>query len=305
MTLPNTFSRRNGLLNRQDPDVFIYDKIEQKVRTQFLQIIVACFGDYDLYTNSSTNRVWIELRDTMREEKGVDALSRDTHNPEMELRSWVNMEGDTRLLIDFFDLSLRLMDSRVRNNQISFTGKKSADFSIKKVNSRFMEAGFGYQFENKVLLKISSTLLHQEVLIPALILISDPKFQAVDTEFRKAHEAFRGADYESSLIECAKAFESTFKILGSERGWPNSTNLSSSKLVDLAFSQNFIPTWMQTSFSALRALLESAVPTPRNRVAGHGAGTVPRTVTQELAALQIYQTAAVIQFLVTHHKNNP
>jgi hypothetical protein len=62
---------------------------------------------------------------------------------------------------------------------------------------------------------------------------------------------------------------------------------------------------LQGEFKSLRALLESAVPTVRNQMGEHGAGTTPRAVPKELAAFQLHQAGAAIVFLIEHDRANP
>lgn len=61
----------------------------------------------------------------------------------------------------------------------------------------------------------------------------------------------------------------------------------------------------QSEFSGLRCVLESGVPTARNKLGGHGQGAQIVTVPGYLAAFVIHQTAAAIVFLVEAHKAKP
>ncbi len=168
-----------------------------------------------------------------------------------------------------------------------------------------MEAGFGYQYVGGEIIRMDSQLLHSEVVVPALDLLSYPVLQSANEEYRRAHKAFRESDYEPCLIECGKAFESVLKVIGSKRGWGISENDTASKLIDAAVKANFLASYQQAGFTSLRAMLESGVPVPRNKSAGHGAGVTPRTVPVELAAFQLHQTAAVIVFLVESDAAQP
>jgi len=65
----------------------------------------------------------------------------------------------------------------------------------------------------------------------------------------------------------------------------------------MCFMNNLIPTHWQSQFSALRSLLESGVPTGRNRISGHGQGQTPKPVPEHIAKFMMHQTATVIVFL--------
>jgi hypothetical protein len=55
---------------------------------------------------------------------------------------------------------------------------------------------------------------------------------------------------------------------------------------------------MQTQFSSLRSLLESGIPTLRNRVGGHGQGEKTITAEDHLARFALNMTGSNIIFLV-------
>ena len=57
------------------------------------------------------------------------------------------------------------------------------------------------------------------------------------------------------------------------------------------------PSDLQSQFGALRSVLESGVPTIRNRAGGHGAGVKRREVPRHLASYTLHLTAAAILFL--------
>jgi hypothetical protein len=66
----------------------------------------------------------------------------------------------------------------------------------------------------------------------------------------------------------------------------------------LVFSKGLIPSYLQTHFGALRATLDSGVPTIRNREGGHGSGEKPNEVPEYLAAYELHLTASAIVFLI-------
>jgi hypothetical protein len=167
------------------------------------------------------------------------------------------------------------------------------------------EAGIGYQYQNKILMRIDSQYLHKETIIPALAVLSGPDFSGPNTEFLEAHKLFRSGKYEQCLTECCKSFESTLKAIAALRNWPVNANDPASKLLDAAFNNNLIPSYLQTEFTSLKQMLVSGVPTIRNKASGHGAGAAPRIVPEYLAAFQLHQTAAAIVFFVAAHKANP
>lgn len=70
------------------------------------------------------------------------------------------------------------------------------------------------------------------------------------------------------------------------------------KLLSVAFDNDLIPSYLQSEFSALRALLESGTPTVRNRSGGHGQGPAVVDVPDYIAAYALHLTGASILLLV-------
>lgn len=313
MPLPNLFSRRKRLQSGGQ-DVYVYDNMPQRARVQFVQTIYEAVGPYReggyLDAGSPGIKVYNTITSAMRKEQAVFALppSGDPYtNADKEFFDWFLNEKNIDSVIDGIEVTCRALEILVASNRYEFQNyaKIPVKDAIDEINARFLEEGFGYQYHSEQVIRVDTMALHQGVVVPALTLLSDRKYATAEREFLAAHGAYRARDYETCLIECAKAFESVLKIIGTERGWRITPNDPSKKLLDAAYASGFIEPALQAEFTALRSLLESAVPVVRNRMGGHGAGTVPRNVPGHFASLQLHQTAAMILFLAEHHKANP
>lgn len=164
-----------------------------------------------------------------------------------------------------------------------------------------MEEGFGYQYISGEIIRFDSLIAHKDLVVPAINLTNNTDFKAANGEYLRAHEAFRHSDHETCLIECAKAFESVLKVIGTQRKWEIKETDPASKLIASAVKAGFLQPYMSAGFDSLRSMLESGVPVPRNKASGHGAGATPRVIPQELASFQLHQTAAAIIFLIESH----
>jgi hypothetical protein len=304
MALPD-FYRRRKRANQPGRDVYQYTDFPNHLRVQVVQIFNEAIGPANY--NSASSKAFKAIVEILRKEFGVFDLHPD-YNDEYhtELFNWLLNEPDIDKLLEGIEVTLRIIDRHVRDQDYQFPNRKSdPDEAIAEFNARLLEAGVGFQYDGGDIIQMDSLHLHAEVVLPALRLIADPDFASVDEEYREAHQHFRSAEYETCLVDCGKAFESCLKIIGTKRRWDFKPTDPASKLIAAAYSSGFIPTYLQAEFTALRSLLESGVPTVRNKQGGHGAGATPRVVPKELAALQLHQTAAVIVFLIEHHKANP
>lgn len=215
--------------------------------------------------------------------------------------------AQTDRALDAIELSFRLMPSlqqRLRDVglvRISIDAQEA----IEKLNARFKEHAIGYRLEQGRIIRIDSEFLQTEAVEPALHLMRDGAFEGALEEFLVAHKHYRqGTDhYDDCLTNCGKSLESTLKTICIRRKWGYRAGDTASKLLDLVFSKGLIPNYLQTHFSALRATLESGVPTIRNREGGHGSGEKPNDVPEYLAAYQLHLTASAIVFLIRADEN--
>ncbi len=165
------------------------------------------------------------------------------------------------------------------------------------INTRLREAAVGYQYENDSIIKVDHQFVHAEVVKPVIIYLSNPDFEGANDEFMLAHKNYRAGDYKACLVECLKALESTMKIICKLRKWTIEGD-TASKLISTLFSKGLVPSYMQSQFSALKSVLESGIPTVRNKVAGHGQGDQIQQVPEYLAAYVLHLTASSVLFLV-------
>jgi hypothetical protein len=99
--------------------------------------------------------------------------------------------------------------------------------------------------------------------------------------------------------DALKAFESTMKSILDERKWAYEKDKdTASKLIQILFQHELLPPMLQTQFTQLRGLLESGLPTVRNKTSGHGQGTDPLPLPKYFAEYALHLAAANIVFLV-------
>ena len=115
----------------------------------------------------------------------------------------------------------------------------------------------------------------------------------------KAHEHYRHGNNKEALNECLKAFESTMKVICDKRQWVYDPQKATSKeLIKVCYEKELIPTFWQSQFTALRTLLESGIPTGRNRLSGHGQGSNLTDVPPYMVGYMLHMAASAIVFLV-------
>lgn len=137
------------------------------------------------------------------------------------------------------------------------------------------------------------------------MLLSDPRYHGAQEEFLNAHRHYREGNYKECLTDCLKSFESTMKAICEIRKWTYSKTDTAKTLIDICFKNGLIPAMLQAQLNALQIVLESGVPTLRNKMGGHGQGAIPILVPQHVAAYTLHLTAANVVLLANSERGLP
>jgi Domain of unknown function (DUF7014) len=147
------------------------------------------------------------------------------------------------------------------------------------------------------MIRVDSQYLHRETVQPAIGILSDSRFQCANQEFLAAHEHFRHGRFQECLNECLKVFESTLKIICHAKKWPYQQTDAAKQLIQICLNNGLIPTFGQQQLTSLRTLLESGIPTTRNKLSGHGQGVQPVDVPEAVAKYALHLTATTVVLL--------
>ncbi len=290
MALLNTWSRRKRDAERAaagTADVYRYDAPSERLREQIRQLI-------DRAAENVSRAIYRDTVKFMRLELGrpvlVDGFVQDFDD---ELGFFIIREKDVDEWLTAVETATRIINYHAKQG---YHPNRSEDF-ITELNARMLEDSFGFQFSGGAIIQISSQFVHSEMIVPVLNLLNNQRFAGANSEFRQAHAEFRAGEYEDCIHDCCNALESVLKVIIAEKGWGFQPTDTAKKLLEVAFTNGLIPVHMQNSFAGLRSILESGVPTVRNKNAGHGTGAIPRSIPRYLAAFQLHQTAAAILLL--------
>jgi Domain of unknown function (DUF7014)/AbiJ N-terminal domain 4 len=300
---------------KEKPDVYQYDVLPDAFRNQVIHILVSTLGvyhegRYSSLSEPAANRRWNSLFSRYIREKGVFRLGDDSDaNPYVQCFQYVQV-ADTEQTLDFIDFVFHFIDHDLRQDSeyvVHVPGRgyqfHTLDQAIEELNQRFQEHHIGYQFQNGQLVKQTDQYLHEEVVLPALTLLSDPQFRGAQEEFLSAHRHYREQRYKEAVADALKAFESTMKSILDERKWQYDKERDTARnLLQILFDHQLIPAMLQNQFTQIRGLLESGLPTIRNRTSGHGQGAEPVSLPKYIAEYALHMAAANIVFLVHAHE---
>ncbi len=314
MAILDLFSKREKRKKKQgQEDVFQYETLPEPFRAQVIHLwhdALGAWRDLECWEDSKDhlpNVWWIELFKQFTREKGVFRLVETQSNPFTQFRGFF-MKASTADALDLIELVFRFVDGFVRHlDPYDLKGLPLADPDsvIEELNGRFREHGIGYEFAGGQIVRVDSKFLHSEAVKPALDLLhgAGQHFAGPLQEFMTAHEHYRKRDDKDAISWALKAMESTLKAICTTRAWPFDAHKdAAAKLLEIVFAHDLVPAYLQGHFSALRSVLESGVPTARNKTSGHGQGPTPTSVPEHLTRYVLNLTASNIVFLIECHQ---
>ena len=291
--------RQNDAAKSGQADVYHYDKVPSGVRIQIINIANSVFGPDRLYAKARgayNNPKWIWVDNTYSHEKGIDAIGGVRQEPAIVKKFFVNCHDEAALdLIEVIAFKIAEYDEEML---LHYPNRKNDFAHVEEINYRLREAGMGYQFEGNRLTRVDSQLIHQEIVKPALVLLSRPGFQGAEEEFLTAHSHYRASQNKEAVAMAANALESTFKAVFNNKKWEYKSGARISDLIKVAKANGLWPEYLDNSFDQLAATLQNGLPKIRDNAASHGQGSVPKEVPPYLAAYALHLAASKIVFIV-------
>jgi hypothetical protein len=304
MQIVNIYSKRQKQLNGETPDILDYNDMSMKLRVQVVQIIKKALGRDQYAHEQIVSDVFEYINQVLCQEYGVFRLSEKLSVTayEGQVINQILKSIHIEKVLDVIELVFSYIDTKVRDDFDSYSyatnPELNPDQAIQDLNQRFKENGFGYSFVSGQIIRIDSTYIHSEVVIPTLILLMNSKFSSANEEYLLAHEHYKAGRNKECLVECLKSFESVLKVICDENNWGYSQTDTAKKLIQICFHNHLVPSFMQTQYNSLQSLLESGVPTVRNKIGGHGQGTLTQKADDEITRLALNLTGTNIIYLV-------
>ena len=309
MAIVDIFSKRQKRLRGDVPDVYTYEDIPNPLRVQIVHIWTETLGNGDQWWEGDVRHAYKLIVDTLCREYGLFKLPgpEDYGNRDyiVELANFFLQTTDIEKALDAVELSFKVIDRSTREFGYLRRHRASeiADNAISELNGRFKEHGVGYQFLDGEIIRVDSELVHSEAVKPALRLLNSKKYGGAQQEFLSAYDHYRHNNNKEALNDCLKSFESTMKAICDNRNWTYQPNATAKALIQICFDKGLVPKFWQQHLGSLRSMLESGVPTGRNKLSGHGQGSSPITVPDYLTAYMLHMTASTLVFLVRAEEN--
>lgn len=301
MSIYDSFSKRLARSKKHDQDIYTYDTLPERLRTQIVFIIEDAVNNLIQRPDAYKEIVTILCR-----EYGQFCL---TPSPPMmhgnrlykdEMNYFVLKENDTTKVLDAIELVLKYSLGNIAAYELpkDHYKQQKVDSIIAELNERFKEHSVGYQFEENFLIRVDSQFAHAITIKPVLNLIQKKGYETVNKEFMSAFEHFKHGRNAPAMNECLKAYESTMKIICSKKYWPYSPSATASSLIDVCISNGLVPDYWLSHLHGLKSVLNSSVLTPRNKESAHGAGPETKEIPNHLVSYMLNVTASTILFMI-------
>ncbi|EMD0831191.1 hypothetical protein VP018_003063 [Morganella morganii] len=321
MRIRNTYSKRQKQLRGELPDVYQYGMLPDQLINQISHLVNSYLGECNRYIDIKVNKklgkktfpdyiyekIYSELCFALGEEKLIKINSDYNQSYEKDIFIRLRNEESIENCLDIIEILFIILNENneeiIKNRNLNCL-INHYKMLISTLNQLFRESGFGYQFEENQLIRVDSKILHSEVVKPAIYLLSsNDYYKGANEEYLLAHEHYRHKRYRDCLIYCGNSFESMLKAIHEMNEWEyDKQKDAASKLIARCFEKQLIPLYIQSQFTSLRSIIDSGVPTIRNKMGSHGKGTEEKEVTEELASYMLHLTATNLLFLADSQK---
>jgi AbiJ N-terminal domain 4 len=308
------FSKRRKKADLADiSDVYQYDSVPNPLRVQIQQILVDAIGpqyEIDPYAMSVPRHhpaAWEQIHKILCRELGRHRLVETNYSVHVEgvLRYLGTCSGEE--FVDTLELLCRTIEiviSPIGEHARKERGiQQSPSSAIEEINYRMREAGFGFAYQDGQIYRLDSEFTHEEVIKPALRILSGENFRGAQDEFIEAHRHYRKNENEQAIVWAGKAFESALKSICEMKRWPYEKGARALDLLKVIRSHGLWPDYLDGSFDQLISTLGSGLPKMRNDAGAHGQGLVPRDVPSYVAGYAINLCAAKIVLLAEAANN--
>ncbi|WP_214749472.1 MULTISPECIES: STM4504/CBY_0614 family protein [unclassified Exiguobacterium] len=296
------FSQRN---NPREIEILPYSGLSERFRVQAYHLIKEVYSTDDSIDFKYIKSIFKWVHDKICADHALFSFANAPTCKEYEyepvkscLEFILNCEEDD-WVVDIIEL---LVTTRIQLQGREHFFRFPKEHVINKLNARFKENGIGLDYVKDRILPISSTVLYNEAVKPALILMHNPLFSGALNEYQEAYNHYKNGDNKATILSVAKAFESTMKSICELNNWDFGKGTASA-LVNTLFSNDFLPSYYQTQLNSLKTTLEG-LPTIRNKEASHGQGMSVIAIPDHLTQYALNLAGTNITFLIKTHENH-
>jgi hypothetical protein len=142
-------ARRKAEVRAGQPDVFQYDKVPAKLRTQFVHVCRDAIGVDDAY-QYDPDAVWGAIHNILMREKGLLSLVPRAKDYRSACEQWFLEIASDEDAVDFIEAAASVIERVL--GELDDHGRRMRY----EMNYRLLEAGLGFQYENGALVRLDN-----------------------------------------------------------------------------------------------------------------------------------------------------
>jgi len=202
MPIHDIYSNREERLRKGSQDIYTYDELPKKLRVQIVHILNDVIGK-----DKEVGRYWAEdgfkhIHDILKREYGVFYISnaKDASDRGHILTAILD-DSDVNKVLSIVEESLRYAEEYIvptyEDDYIHLRYRNNVDYNLSlseavdDLNKRFKESTVGYQYEGSNIIRIDSTYIHSEIVLPTINLLNNQIFVGANSEYLAAHKHYR------------------------------------------------------------------------------------------------------------------
>ncbi len=140
------------------------------------------------------------------------------------------------------------------------------------------------------IIRRDNDIMHNNVMMPTLNLLSSEEYKNANKEFLNALEDFRKHDFRDCLTKCCSTFESVMKVICNKNKIPFKNTDTASVLLKTLLEKSQLDNYWEQPLMIIATL--------RNRLSSsHGAGVEEKVIKEHVAEYIINATASAILLL--------
>lgn len=292
------YSRRNRNIE-DDPDVYEYDLLNEKLRTQLYIAFEDVMDEFNLILIDNT--IFEGLYKRVKKEFGVFSLkTRYEKFPKADFKEFW-MTCDSIDFIDITDLTIGYISNIASVRKAHYYSDDFQTIALKmnmEMNHRMKQHNLGYEIINDKLIRIDNKLMHANIVKPVLYFLQQEEFKGVEDEIYDAFDYLKDNDYKNTVLYASKAFESMMKTICKLKMYTYNNDKDTAKeLINILVKNKYIPQYSQNHLHAVQNTLESGLPVLRNKTGGHGQGDAIVQLPTEFANYALNLACTNILFL--------
>ena len=254
---------------------------------------------HEYYSNDNKS-LWISIYEIVSREWGKKFLNSNSLNFIDQFESYiVKYDNKYEHVLDLIECVINIRTASFSNVNpfYEFKNDKILIELIEELNTRFLYASAGYQYENGEIIRIDHQYVHKEIVKPALEIIHNQAFEKVNKDYSNAHKHYRNQYIKDCIVACNRAFESLLKSICNECEWEYDPNNRASDLIKIIHKNGLFPVGMEKTIDNYIMTLKTGVPELRNHFGGHGSSSQSSSPSIYMAEYVLHLTATNIVFL--------